>query len=136
MRESEVPVTFQPQGTTVHVLRGTRFLEAAAGAGLSLDFPCGGEGICGKCRVIVRRGAGPAGPAERRALTDGELSEGYRLACQISIGEPMTVEIPATSLLGSRYQILAHSEAVQELAADPTIRKKYVELPPPDARQR
>ena len=51
MRETEVPVTFQPPEKTVYVLRGTRLLEAAAMAGLVLDSPCGGEGICGKCRV-------------------------------------------------------------------------------------
>ena len=34
-----------------------RILSGLALAGLALDMPCGGEGICGKCRIVVRKGA-------------------------------------------------------------------------------
>ena len=54
MREAEVPVTFLPADRTVYVLEDTRLIEAAADAGIILDSPCGGEGICGKCRVQVK----------------------------------------------------------------------------------
>ena len=37
MREKEVPVTFQPLGKTVHVLQGTRLMEAAADLGLNSE---------------------------------------------------------------------------------------------------
>ena len=68
MHEAEVPVTLQPLGKTVHVLKDTRFLECAILAGVALDYPCGGEGTCGKCRVIVRQGECPAGPADAACL--------------------------------------------------------------------
>ncbi len=132
MRDAESPVVFQPMGRTVHVLRGTRLLEAAAGAGLAFDTPCGGEGTCGKCRVVVRQGAGEPVDAERRVFSARELTEGFRLACQTTVEGPMTVEVPPTSLLATQYQILARTEAEAVAAVDPPLRKTFVELPAPD----
>jgi len=132
MREAEIPVTFQPSGKTVYVLSGTRLMEAAVRAGLALEMPCGGEGTCGKCRVVVRDGAGPPTAAERRALTDAELDRGVRQACQSVAIRPTTVEVPPASLLATSHKILAHSQALAAGPTDPAISKRYVELPPPD----
>ena len=131
MPPSEVPVTFQPLGKTVRVPPGTPLAEAAAAAGLAFDAPCGGEGTCGKCRVIVRQGAAEPGPADRRALPPDDLARGFRLACQTAADGAMTVEVPSTSLLAAHYQILAQSDA-DDAEADPVVRKHCVELPPPD----
>ena len=65
MQQRDVPVRFQPTGRTVHVLAGTRLFEAAAEAGAVLDQPCGGEGLCGKCRVLAREGLSPPSQAEQ-----------------------------------------------------------------------
>lgn len=132
MREREVPVIFQPLGKTVHVLEGTRLIEAAAGAGLAIDQPCGGEGICGKCRVIVRKGARLPEAVETGHFTPAELAQGCRLACQTPVQGPMTVEVPAASLLGAVHKILAHAEDTRQLDLDPPIQKRYVELPLPE----
>jgi len=134
-RESEVPVIFEPLGKRVYVLEGTKLMEAAAAAGIALDMPCGGEGVCGKCRVVVRSGAGEPNAVERNALTDEERARGVRLACQLSVSGPMTVEIPETSVLGSHHKILVRSEDSPQAGSpqaptDPAIRKQYVELPP------
>jgi uncharacterized 2Fe-2S/4Fe-4S cluster protein (DUF4445 family) len=131
MRESEVPVTFHPPGKPVHVLQGTGLVEAAAGAGVALDLPCGGEGVCGKCRVVVRSGAGEPNAVEQDALTVDELQQGVRLACQTSVSGPMTVEVPETSVLASYHKILAQTDATRQVAPDSAIGKHYVELPPP-----
>ena len=132
MREHEVPVIFQPLGKTVHVLPGTRLMEAAASAGLTLDMPCGGEGLCNKCRVIVSQGVAGPGPIETQTIPAGELAQGCRLACQTTVLGPMTVEVPQTSLLGSFHKILAHTADARPLTVDPSVRKHYVELPAPE----
>ncbi len=132
MRETEVPVVFQPSGKTVHVLRGTLLLEAAAGAGIVLDQPCGGEGGCGKCRVRVAGGTCDPTSAESKTLCCEELRSGWRLACQALVSGPATVDVPETSLLDARSKILVHCKDAAELALDPAVRKQYVELPPPD----
>lgn len=131
MRENEVPVTFQPAGETVYVLKGTTLLEAAAGAGLALDQPCGGVGKCGKCRVLVTQGASEPTPAERDILSADERRSGWRLACQSSVCGPATVEVPPTSMPASHQKILVRSEGAARGVADPVIRKRYVELPRP-----
>ena len=135
MRQPEIPVAFQPLGRTVHVLAGTRLMEAAAVAGVALEMPCGGEGVCGKCRVLVRRGACPPNRAEQARFTPDELAQGYRLACQTAVGEPAVVEVPETSLLGSRQKILVRVDETAPVAADAAVRKQYVELPRPDRGQ-
>jgi len=132
MLEQEVSVTFQPWGKTAYVLQGTKLVEAAAGAGIALDLPCGGEGICGKCRVRVASGACRPTPVEQKAFTARELEQGWRLACQSSVCGPATVEVPERSLPASYHKILAGSQELSQTATDPAISKRYVELPPPE----
>jgi uncharacterized 2Fe-2S/4Fe-4S cluster protein (DUF4445 family) len=131
MDPSEAAVTFQPQGKTVRVRPGTRLIEAALEAGVELDMPCGGEGVCGKCRVVLRQGIGPPGPAEEDAISAADLEQGMRLACQTTVRGPMTVEVPDTSLLASFHQIFVQTGAAARQSTDPIVSKRYVELPPP-----
>jgi len=127
----EAAVTFQPHGRTIHVRHGTRLVEAAVEAGVTLNMPCGGEGVCGKCRVVLRQGAGPLEAAERQAVSQAELDHGIRLACQTTVEGPMTVEVPDTSLLSSIHQILARPSAAADGPTDPAVTKRYIELAPP-----
>jgi uncharacterized 2Fe-2S/4Fe-4S cluster protein (DUF4445 family) len=133
MRESELPVTFQPSGRAVFVLPGTRLIEAAVSAGLIVDSPCGGEGLCGKCRVRVISGDNLPTPAEERAFSTHELQKGWRLACQSSIESPSRIEIPDASLLSARHQQICVKSETQATASsdDPPVNKRYVEVPPP-----
>lgn len=134
MQENEKSVTFQPLGKTVRAAAGTRLIEVAAGSGVALDLPCGGEGTCGKCRVVVRQGAAAPGPAEQRVFTKPELDQGFRLACQTVVRGPMTVEVPESSLLDSHHKILAKIRGGSEAVPDPAVRKQYLELLPPDRK--
>ena len=102
MRDTEVLVHFRPFDREAYVLPGTRLVEAAAEAGVVLDFPCGGSGICGKCRVIVAQNAAEPTPVERDWFSAGELAAGWRLACQSVVSGPMEVEIPPASLAARR----------------------------------
>jgi uncharacterized 2Fe-2S/4Fe-4S cluster protein (DUF4445 family) len=62
-----------------------------------VEFPCGGEGSCGECRVRAIRGELPVTPAMRDHLTDEELREGWRLACCLAgatvPAAPLQVEV-------------------------------------------
>lgn len=49
-------ITFQPGGIQVTVPEGTTLLQAQIQAGLRPDAPCGGRGVCGKCRVVLQDG--------------------------------------------------------------------------------
>jgi len=131
MPEREIAVTFQPMGRTVYVLPGTLVLEAAAEAGTVLEQPCGGTGKCGKCRVLARGELGPLTASEQDLLAHDELGAGWRLGCQAQVTGPATVEVPATSRLAARPQILTDGERPAQATLDPAVRKQYVELPPP-----
>ena len=131
MSDNQCKITFQPQGRAVSVLDGTTILEAAAVAGLVIDTPCGGAGTCGKCRVLVSRGATPSSDADRRAFAKGELEAGWRLACQSRVGNEMVVHVPSGSLFGGDHQIARDSSVGGPAEVRPTIRKVYVELPAP-----
>lgn len=49
-----------------------------------IPFKCGG-GLCGTCRCLIiagRDNLDPVKPKERKHLTEADLAEGYRMACQ------------------------------------------------------
>ncbi len=144
-REREVLVRFRPSGREAFVLPGTRLVEAAAEAGLLIDVPCGGEGSCGKCRLIVVSGAAEPTTIERKWFSDEELQAGWRLACQSAVDGPAEVDIPSVSLATVEQKILVRYQKknqgkVSELFSgkgvptpfsDPPVRKQYVELSSP-----
>lgn len=102
----EIKVTFQPEGREVYVLPGTPIIEAAARAGLVIDSPCGGKGVCGKCLVEVREGKMEPTAGERKIIPEEDLKKGIRLACQSRILDPSLIYIPLSSRF-STQRILA-----------------------------
>ena len=104
-------VTFLPADKTVVVAENTKLLQAAAQAGLLIDAPCGGGGVCAKCRVRILSGQASTGGSSHR-LTADELAGGWRLACGTKVTEPLTVEIPATSKVARLDAILVDGEPI------------------------
>lgn len=81
-------ITFQPQAVSVTVPEGTTLLQAQRLAGLQPDAPCGGNGKCGKCKLIW----------EQQEI----------LACQTKVHQDMTVYAHSARPL----QILANTTSV------------------------
>ncbi|RPI59027.1 MAG: DUF4445 domain-containing protein, partial [Planctomycetaceae bacterium] len=131
MSDQQIRVMFQPHGRAVYVLPGTKIVEAAARAGLTIDTPCGGAGLCGKCRVRVIGGACEPTRSEIAVFNKDELADGWRLACQSSICQPSVIHIPETSIFASQHQILTESKTEITHDIAPAIRKIYVEMPTP-----
>ena len=131
MSDRQVRVTFQPHGRAVYVLVGTKVIEAAALAGLTVHTPCGGTGTCGKCRVRIVAGACAPGDEERKFFTDDEISDGWRLACRAGICSDAVVHIPETSRTVDMHQILTEAQTSAQKDLQPAVRKVYVELSPP-----
>lgn len=130
MSSNEVSVKFQPQGKTVRVAPGAAMREAVARAGILVDYPCGGQGTCGKCRIRMVGAAPTPTEVESDLLGADALRNGERLACRCSVEQDTTVEIPGTSVLGSSFQILGSGGRASK-TVDPPVWKQYVELPPP-----
>ncbi len=131
MRDEELPVSFRPPGRRVFVLPGTRLIEAAAEAGLVIEVPCGGQGLCGKCRVRVVSGATDPTPIEQQWLSADELHRGWRLACQSAVAVPMEVE--QEKVPGAISCIGPHGAAEKRFLTpfSATVQKRSVELPAP-----
>jgi len=92
-------IIFQPGAISVSVIAGTTIMEAMNQSGLGEDFPCGGRGKCGKCRVKVIEGLGDFTAIDKDRLTSQELDEGIRLACITKINRDMMVEIQSPKQL-------------------------------------
>ena len=132
MSEGTVEIRIHPSGRKFSAAKGIPLIEALAECGAVLDAPCGGEGVCGKCRVIVRQGAAPIGPADERLISDAQLTTGMRLACQTLVSGDMEIAIPDTSRLASFHQIVSDSAATAEADGDAMVRKQQVELNRPE----
>ncbi len=100
----EIKVTFQPSGRSVFVLPGTLLMEAAGLAGIVLQSPCGGQGTCGKCRVLIN-GAD-------------------FLTCQTTVEKDTVVEIPKESMFESRHRILVDDTGCMPERHNPRVSSK------------
>ena len=86
-------VVFTPSSRSTDAARGTQLLEAARGAGVDIDAPCGGEGVCGRC--IVRVTAGRTNADSLGILPQQAVDEGYVLACRTTVlDSELTVDVP------------------------------------------
>ncbi len=90
-------IIFYPWKKEVTVPSGTDLLTAAIRAGVHIYNSCGGEGVCGRCKVIVRKGEVITEPTGR--LSVEERKKGYVLACRTTCKGRMEIEVPAESRL-------------------------------------
>jgi len=89
-----IRITFLPDEKNIEVNKGTSILEALEKAGISIDTPCGGKGICGKCKILVTKGINPITPIEKKFLSEEEIRKGFRLACQTKVFEDSIIKVP------------------------------------------
>jgi len=76
-------ITLTDNGTPLTVESGISVLGAAQQYDIDIVAICGGRGRCRSCRVKLVAGSAPEpGIADRTQLSEDEIREGYRLACQ------------------------------------------------------
>jgi uncharacterized 2Fe-2S/4Fe-4S cluster protein (DUF4445 family) len=135
-----VPVTFLPDGRTIAADPGVSLLRVAHGHSIDITATCGGRGRCTSCRIKVV--AGPSPPptiGDQLQLGPDLVREGYRLACQTVVAEPVTVQV-APPLDERAFQILEparESAALARIAVDAGVHKRAVrvDLPREEAHQ-
>ncbi len=106
-------VSFPSDNLTVDVSENTTLQQIIIEHGLDLEFPCGGMGVCKRCKVNLKS------PAEDEFRV--------QLACQTKVREDLLVEIPKKQksdkiLLEGIERKVKHS---------PLIKKVYLDLDPP-----
>jgi uncharacterized 2Fe-2S/4Fe-4S cluster protein (DUF4445 family) len=85
-----VHIRLEPLGETIPVWPGTPLREILFAYGV--EFPCGGESRCKRCRVRVIEGQLDES-AGAGILTPRELAEGWRLACRAVARTDVTIEV-------------------------------------------
>ncbi|MHC4959345.1 MAG: NADH:ubiquinone reductase (Na(+)-transporting) subunit F [Planctomycetota bacterium] len=110
---------------TVTLRRGVSLLDALAEQKIFLPAACGGQGTCGRCKVRVREGGRAPVATERALVTYRDRRVGYRLACQLKVRNPMTIEM-APEIVGVR-KLRCTVVSRQQLA--PFIREIVFALP-------
>jgi len=128
------PIIFQPEGKRAIANLNENLLKIAQKAGIGIDSTCGGKGICGKCRVIVRLGnelLSSLSKFEEKHLSEEEIKKGYRLACQALIIKKgkIILEVPLESRIG--YQRLLIKGIEKKVLLNPAISRIDLELKKP-----
>ena len=135
-------ITFLPYDVQIEVEDGDTLIRAAMEAGVHVNASCGGEGVCGKCRVIIENGTVEGGISEK--LSEEDLQKGYRLACQALVKSDLVVRIPiessidagvlklqATSRRTAHIKEMNFEELKEQGLFVAPVEKKYLELPAP-----
>ena len=90
-------VVFLPHKIEIGVPAGETIIHAAMEAGVHINASCGGEGVCGKCRVLIEEGTVEGGITEK--LSQEDRDNGYRLGCQAAVKSDLVVRIPVESAM-------------------------------------
>jgi len=91
--EDAFEVHVEPVGLTLSVAPGESVMTAAQRGGYHWPNICGGQAMCGACRVRVVAGAEhvDAPQAQEQARLKLLFSSKDRLACQLTVTGPVTV---------------------------------------------
>ncbi|MHB9105562.1 MAG: ASKHA domain-containing protein [Armatimonadota bacterium] len=132
-------ITFLPDDRSTTIEEHQTLLEAAAQVGVYINQVCSGEGVCGRCRVVVRAGDVSTEPSVH--LGSDEMQAGYALACLAYPKSDVTVEVPLESRLEggpksdrdtsrfSAHQVLM--DEPERFPHDPLSQKRFLDMPEP-----
>lgn len=139
---STVKVKFLPHNQEIEVEAGTSVIRAAMEAGVHINASCGGEGVCGKCRILVEEGSIEGGGKEK--VRPEDWAKGWRLACQSNVNADVAIRVPVESSLDAAVLNKAKSprrtakikqmdlnQLKEEGLFVPPVEEKYLELSPP-----
>lgn len=126
-------VHFLPSDCKVQVPAGTPLSDAAQRAEIGLNLPCGGQGRCGRCAVIVESGSVQQRSTQR--LTPEEIAAGYALACQTAVESDLVVFVPPQEKIERRLKESKRATKIElpfhyDLH-EQGLRKIALTLPPP-----
>ncbi len=86
-----VQIILYPLGKEISVARGSSLIDVLHEFGV--EFPCGGKGICGKCKVKLLQGEILTNPEHKRRLKELGLPPDWRLACMSRAEGDLVLEV-------------------------------------------
>lgn len=104
-------LTFRPEAKIVHANRAESILRAATKARIFISHKCGGNASCTTCKIRLLTPASftAPNPREMRRLTDEQLNQHIRLACQTLVLADGVVE-----RLPSAMNVLVNKEIKED----------------------
>lgn len=137
-------VVFQPHNQSIDVEDGETLIRAAMEAGVHINASCGGEGVCGKCRIVLEQGELQGGTEK---LSSEDVEKGYHLACLAKVKSDVVIRVPVESNVDASVLNIAasprHTARIKDVNLEslkeeglliPPVVKKYLELPLPTAQ--
>jgi uncharacterized 2Fe-2S/4Fe-4S cluster protein (DUF4445 family) len=119
-----------PDEITQDLPEGTPLVRALWAAGVAVETPCGGFGVCGKCKVRFTGGAVPEPTQEEyRHVPAQELAEGWRLACRHRVMGDIQLEVPAESRPAIAQVLTTAVE--RPVSLEPAVRRLPLHVPAP-----
>lgn len=89
-------VTIEPVGKRLSVSHGTLLSDVLRQ--MSVEFPCGGNGRCGNCRVELLAGEIAQTDPHRALLKAKGLGPAWRLACMSRVECDLSIRIPDSTM--------------------------------------
>ncbi|MBE6246877.1 MAG: NADH:ubiquinone reductase (Na(+)-transporting) subunit F [Bacteroidales bacterium] len=103
-----------PSGTVkININNGSKELEVAPGSSLLstlaaekifLPSACGGKGSCGQCKCRVTEGGGTILPTEVGFFNKKQITNNWRLGCQVKVKENLSIEVPESALSVKKWE--------------------------------
>ncbi|MBI5965829.1 MAG: DUF4445 domain-containing protein [Chloroflexi bacterium] len=129
-----ISFTHNEKQSSVSVPTGTMLSDAAHLAGVEIGQPCGGQGRCGRCAVLVT-----GGNVRRRStlrLSPADVEQGYALACQSVVEGDVVINVPPQEKIERRLttdRVVAEVTVPLDYDFDQhqSIHRVYLELTPP-----
>ncbi len=131
MKKDTIKIRFEPIGAEVEVTPPISVMMAAAEAGIALEHPCGGLGVCGKCIVKIRDHIEHS-QADLNLLSPEEIEDHCYLSCQTLIDQDAVIECKAGRKTEAGMVMIDGVNAPIEL--EPRVKRIRVKLTPPTLR--
>lgn len=97
MRKEEFVITVESKSRLAENIlceKGMSVYDALLQCGIPFQAPCGGNGTCTGCKIVVKNGAIPPSDRDRQVFTQEQLQEGMRLACKAYPQSDCTILVP------------------------------------------
>lgn len=130
-----VTILFKPKNLKTTAEKGANLLETARLAGINITASCGGDGVCGTCKVIIEEGDVEEIGTNRLSIDQRE--SGFKLACQCQLSTDLVVNIPPSSLMsvtdGHLQSLITNAEikSAKNWRFAPLVFKQLLTIPPP-----
>ena len=93
-----VKININDGSKVVEVTPGSSLLATLAAEKIFLPSACGGKGSCGQCKCRVISGGGTILPTEVGFFNKKQITNNWRLGCQVKVKEDMQIAVPESAL--------------------------------------